>query len=102
MFSRTVVEKRNGSCDTIPTARRSSSRRRSRTSAPSSSTRPSVGSTKRGTNWVSVVLPEAVGPISAMVRPAGTSRTRTWGTLHASTSAWMVYGSRPSLTLGTA
>ncbi len=41
MFSRTVVEKRNGSWATIAIERRSSPIRRSRTSTPSSRTAPS-------------------------------------------------------------
>ena len=40
MFSRTVAEKRNGSCETTPIARRSELSVTSRTSTPSRTTRP--------------------------------------------------------------
>ena len=44
MFSRTVAEKRKGSCEMTPISRRSERRVTSRTSTPSTSTRPSVAS----------------------------------------------------------
>ena len=44
MFSRTVVEKRNGSCEMTAICERSDASDTSRTSTPSMRTRPSVAS----------------------------------------------------------
>ena len=45
----------------------------SRTSAPSISTAPELGSYSRGSSCTSVVLPEPVAPTSAIVEPASTA-----------------------------
>ena len=74
--SRAIVsEKRNVSWGTKPTARRRRSRGISRTSCPSTKTVPGGGSKRRGRRLTSVVFPDPVGPTTATVAPAGTSRS---------------------------
>lgn len=45
-----------------------------RTSTPPTSTTPEVTSNRRGTSETSVVLPEPVAPMIAVIRPAPASR----------------------------
>jgi hypothetical protein len=73
MFSATVALNRNGSSLTTAICARSDAASMSRTSAPSTSSAPSVTSYRRGMSCTSVVLPEPVAPTSATVVPAGMS-----------------------------
>ena len=65
-----VPEKRYGRCGTSPIRLHSTSGASSRTSTPSTNTEPDVASNSRGTRWSSVVLPEPVLPMIAVVSPA--------------------------------
>jgi len=73
MLSWTDAENRKGSSVTSAICWRSEAGSTDRTSAPSTSTDPAIGSYSRGISETSVVLPDAVGPTSATVVPAGTS-----------------------------
>src|SRR5271163_5226546 len=80
MFSPTVAENRKGSSLTTATAWRSDRRSTPRTSAPSITTEPELGSYSREISDTRLVLPEPVAPTSATVRPAGTSRSTSRST----------------------
>ena len=80
MFSAMLAENRKGSSLTTATAPRTERTGTSRTSAPSSSTSPETGSYRREIRATRLVLPEPVGPTSATVRPAGTSRSMSRST----------------------
>ena len=67
-----VSWKRCGSCITMPTAPRSDSSVRSRTSWPSTRTSPALTSWMRGTSSAVVVLPAPDGPTSATSSPGAT------------------------------
>ncbi len=69
MFSPSVALNRNVSCGTKPISRRSASGSRSRTSTPSTVTRPLVGSSNRGIRFTSVLFPLPVCPTIATVLP---------------------------------
>ena len=73
-FSRIVSWKRCGSCITKPTASRSESSVRSRTSWPSTRTVPSTASAMRGTSIAVVVLPAPDGPTIATSSPGSIVR----------------------------
>ena len=74
-FSRTVAEKRKLSCGTKPTAPRSVSSGIPRTSWPSTKRVPGGASKSRGRRETRVLLPAPVGPTTATVVPAGTTRS---------------------------
>ena len=67
-----LSEKRNGSCGTMPIARRNVDTGRSRMSVSSTNMAPRDGSKSRGSNASSVDLPDPVGPTSARVCPGPT------------------------------
>ena len=69
-----VPEKRKAFCGTVATALRSSTGSRARTSTPSRLTVPSVTSSRRGRRLTSVVLPDPVEPMKAVVVPGAMSR----------------------------
>ena len=75
MFSATVAEKRKLSSATKAIELRSEWTSIVRRSAPSTRTSPSVGSYSRAISATRLVFPEPVGPTSATVRPASTSRS---------------------------
>ena len=72
MLARTVSSKTNGTCATSATLPASEAAVSSRTSTPSSVTRPAPGSTRRTASEAIVDLPAPVGPTRATVFPAGT------------------------------
>ena len=75
MFSRTLAEKRKGSWAITPTSRRSDVSVTSRTSTPSTVTRPPVGWYSRARSLTRVVLPAPLAPTIASERPASISRS---------------------------
>src|SRR5207244_1498063 len=62
------------------TARRREGRSTVRTSAPSRSTAPELTSYSREISDTRLVFPEPVAPTTAIVRPAGTSRSTSHST----------------------
>ena len=79
-FSLTLAENSVASSKAQPTAWRSRSSGRSRTSAPSSRTDPEVASASRGTSCSRVDLPEPVAPVSTSVWPGVRSSTMSRST----------------------
>ena len=65
MFSRTFVENRKLSWNTIAVDRRSEAGSASRRSMPPIATEPSSGSASRTSSWASVLLPTPVWPTIA-------------------------------------
>src|SRR5687767_1129198 len=82
MLSRTEPSNRKTSCWTMARSERYDFNRRSRRSVPLSRMRPRVGSWKRATRSVTVVLPAPLRPTSATTVPPGTVtlKSRTTGT----------------------
>ncbi len=74
MFSLTEAENRKLSSATKAIARRSEPTSTERTSAPSTTTSPSLGSYRRAISATRLVFPDPVGPTRATVRPASISR----------------------------
>ena len=74
MFSATESGSSSGSWGTTETRARTLASVASRRSHPSTRTLPSSGSNSRGISETSVLLPAPVGPTSASVSPARTSR----------------------------
>ena len=72
MFSLSVLEKRNGSCSTTPTPRRSVCWSMSLTSTPPMVMRPASGSYRRASSSATVLLPLPVSPRMPSVLPPGT------------------------------
>ena len=70
-----MPENRKAFCGTVATTERSSARSRSRTSTPSMLTRPSVASRSRGSRPTSVVLPDPVEPMTAVIVPGAISKS---------------------------
>jgi hypothetical protein len=76
--SSTVCGKPRGtSCGTTATSRASSARGSRVTSRPSSRMQPPEGSSTLDRSLTSVVLPEALGPMTPKVSPALTSKDRS-------------------------
>ena len=85
MFSATLIGNRNGSWSTTATCWRRLASDTVRTSWPSTSTRPAVGSAKRGIRPTSELLPAPVWPTTAIVSPASTVKLTSRST---GRSAW--------------
>src|SRR5437867_8498665 len=75
-FCPTVPLKRYAVCGTSPMRAQSPSRSRSRTSRPSTSTTPDVTSKLRVTRLTTVLFPEPVPPMIAVVRPGRASNVK--------------------------
>src|SRR5438477_144052 len=92
MFSAIESPNRTDSCRTTEICARSESRVRSRTSSPSTETRPCTGSWSRGTSPTSVDFPLPVSPTIATVVPGRTSKSTpsstVWSTAYAKSTPW--------------
>ena len=74
MLSRTLMPNSTFCCKAMATLARRLSTSKRRTSVPSMHTRPPSGSNRRVSNPINVLLPEPVGPTTAVTVPAAAAK----------------------------